>query len=285
MLEVPGLLGRHDDQRRRTVILLAAIEQPPRLDDPARVVVGLRRQRPAVHHRARIGLRVMIRGERNGALRRWRDLVLVQEAHRPHGVALRGRHHAVGRVEGILARGGAARRRRAEALELALRQRAEHHDAIGHAAGHRRRGVADGGRAAAPAAAPVHVGEAQRRQAERRGEPRRVVAVVGVGGEAVDAARIDAGILAGCEDRLQRQLELRHRRLAVPVVGRLADARDRDLAAKSALAHWRYFAGTSRPRKRAQFRPSTLARAPSESCPIVRSIASAECGQVPSWCG
>ena len=177
-----------------------------------------------------------------------RDLVLVQEAHGPHGVALRRRHHAVGRVERRLARGGAARRRRAEALELALRQGAEHHDAVGHAAGHGRRGIAHGGRAAAAAAAPVHVGEAQRRQAQRRGEPRRIVAVVGVGGEAVDAARIDAGILAGGEDRLQRQLELRDRRLAVLVVGRLADAGDRHLAAQGALAHARrYVAGTSMP--------------------------------------
>ena len=44
-------------------------------------------------------------------------------------------------------------------------------------------------------------------------------------------------------------------------------------------------AGTSKPKKRAAFSPSTLARAGSERWPIVRSIASAECGHVPSWCG
>ena len=164
-------------------------------------------------------------------------LVLVQEAHRPHGVALRRRHHAVGRVERGLARGDAARRRGAKALELALRQGAEHHDAVGHAAGHGRRGIAHGGRAAATAAAPVHVGEAQRRQAERGREPGRLVAIVGVGGEAVDAARVDAGVLAGGEDRLQGELELGDRRLAVPVVGGLADAGDRHLAAQGAFAH------------------------------------------------
>ena len=237
MAEVARLFRRHQDQRGRAVVLLAAIEQAPGFDDPARGVVGFGRERPAVHHRARIGLGMVIGGERDGALRRIGDLVLVQEAHRAHGVALRRRHHAVGRVERRLAGGDAARRRGAEALELALRQRPEHHDAIGHAAGHRRRGIAHGGRSAAPAAAPVHVGEAQRRQAERGGQARRIVAVVGVGGEAVDAARIDAGILAGRQDRLQGELELGDRRLAVLVVGGLADTGDRHLAAKRALAH------------------------------------------------
>ena len=42
---------------------------------------------------------------------------------------------------------------------------------------------------------------------------------------------------------------------------------------------------TSKPNSRAAFSPSTLARPASERWPIVRSIASAECGQVPSWCG
>src|ERR1700730_14871961 len=44
-------------------------------------------------------------------------------------------------------------------------------------------------------------------------------------------------------------------------------------------------AGTSKPKKRAAFSPSTLARAGSERWPIVRSMASAECGHVPSWWG
>ena len=50
---------------------------------------------------------------------------------------------------------------RAEALELALRQRAEHHDAVGLAGDDRRGGIAHRGRTAAAAAAPLHVGEAQ----------------------------------------------------------------------------------------------------------------------------
>ena len=42
---------------------------------------------------------------------------------------------------------------------------------------------------------------------------------------------------------------------------------------------------TSKPNRRAALRPRTLARAPSDSWPMVRSMASAECGHVPSWCG
>ena len=181
----------------------------------------------------------MVGGERDRPLRRWLDPVLVQEAHRPHGVVLRRRHHAVGRVERRLAEavppGGAAPKR--WNWPCASARKTTTQSAMPH--GDRRRGIAHGGRAAAATAAPVHVGEAQRRQAERRGQPRRVVAVVGVGGEAVDPARIDAGVLAGGEDRLQRQLELRDRRLAVPSVGGLADARDRHLAAQGAVAHGR----------------------------------------------
>ena len=93
-------------------------------------------------------------------------------------------------------------------------------------------------RIADSAAAPVHVGEAQRRQAERRGETRRIVAVVGVGGEAVDPARIDAGVVAGRQDRLQGELELRVRRLAVLEIGGLAHAGDGHLAAQCP-GHWR----------------------------------------------
>ena len=44
-------------------------------------------------------------------------------------------------------------------------------------------------------------------------------------------------------------------------------------------------AGTSNLKKRAALSPSTLARALSLRPPMVRSIASAECGHVPSWCG
>src|SRR5438132_967107 len=42
---------------------------------------------------------------------------------------------------------------------------------------------------------------------------------------------------------------------------------------------------TVNPNSRAAFKPSTLARPASERWPMVRSIASAEWGHVPSWCG
>ena len=61
----------------------------------------------------------------------------------------------------------------AEALELTLGERAEDDDAVGVARGDRRRRVAHRRRAAAPAAAPLHVGEAQLGQAEGGGQARR----------------------------------------------------------------------------------------------------------------
>jgi len=53
--------------------------------------------------------------------------------------------------------------------EVALGQRPEHHHALRQ-----------------PAAAPLHAGEAQLAAAARRGQARRIAAVVAVGGEAVD---------------------------------------------------------------------------------------------------
>ena len=102
------------------------------------------------------------------------------------------------------------RRRSAAAVagELALRQGAERDDAIRHAGGHRRRGIADRTADAAAAATPEHVGEAQLLDAERGGETSGLAAVVAIGGEAVDVVRADAGILAGIHDRLQREFEL-----------------------------------------------------------------------------
>src|SRR5439155_10993163 len=65
---------------------------------------------------------------------------------------------------------------------------------------------------------------------ERGGQPRGVVAVVAVGREAVHLARVDARVLAGRQDRAQRQRELGLRRAAVLVVGGLANPDDRDPA-------------------------------------------------------
>jgi hypothetical protein len=57
--------------------------------------------------------------------------------------------------------------------------------------------------------------------------------------------------------------------------------RDRGFRSRRDSLHF----ATSKPNSLAAFRPSTLARCPSERPPMVRSIAAAECGQLPSWCG
>ena len=169
--EVAGPLGRHHDHRGGAVVLLAAVvEVEERLDDPARVVVFRRVQRPAAHHRVGVVLRVVVAGERDRPQRLLPDAVVVHEARHLHGEALRRRHHAVGEQELVVAgdqrRAGAA----AVAGELALRQRAERDDAIRHAGRHRRRGIADRAAHAASTAAPEHVGEPQFLDAKRRGE-------------------------------------------------------------------------------------------------------------------
>ena len=70
--------------------------------------------------------------------------------------------------------------------------------------------------------------------AQRRGEAAGLAAVVAVGGEAVDVVRADAGVLARSDHRLQGEFEFGVGRLAVAVVGRLADADDRGLTAEGA---------------------------------------------------
>ena len=57
--------------------------------------------------------------------------------------------------------------------------------------------------------------------------------------------------------------------------------RSRGLAASAYCAP----AGTENPKKRAALSPSTFARCASLRRDIVRSMASAEWGHVPSWCG
>ncbi len=134
----------------------------------------------------------------------------------------------------------------AEAPVLALRERAEHDHAVGQpgrdggrAIGHRRR-------AAATTAAPLHGGRAQAVDAQRGRQPRGLAAVVAVRREAVDLARIEACVGAGGEDGLERELELRVGRLAVAVVGRLADADHGDPAAQCAGGHAGVPAGSCR---------------------------------------
>jgi hypothetical protein len=166
--QIAGALGRDQDQRSGAVVLHAAVKEPEGLDDPAGALVRLRSERPSVHDRPRVGLGVMIRGKGDGALRRGFDGVVMQEAHDFHGEALGGRDQAIGERERALSGCGRRRRRRSEALELSLRQRAEDDHAVGVAGGDGGRRVAHRRRAAPAATAPLHVGKAQVGQPEGR---------------------------------------------------------------------------------------------------------------------
>ncbi len=115
----------------------------------------------------------------------------------------------------------------AEAAELTLSERAENHDAIRQARGDRRRGVADGRRDPASARAPLHVGETELLDAERCGEPGRLVAVVGVRGESVDVRDVDRCIRTRRQDGPAGEHELGVGGFAPLIVDALADADDR----------------------------------------------------------
>src|SRR5581483_3990143 len=95
-----------------------------------------------------------------------------------------------------------------EAPVLALAERADDGHTVRRAGMDRVRGVRDRGAHPAAAAVPHHPGEAELGAAERRGETGRVVPVVGVRREAVELGRREAGVGAGREDRLARELEL-----------------------------------------------------------------------------
>ena len=126
-----------------------------------------------------------------------------------------------------------------EAAELALGQRPEHDDALGLAVA-----IAAAPLATAPEPPPPpppHCIEAKLScvAAERGRQARRLAAVVAVGGEPVDVARVDAGVGARLQHGLDGQLELGVGRSAPLVVLGLGDADDGDLAAQRALGHRR----------------------------------------------
>jgi hypothetical protein len=166
----------------------------------------------------------MVGRQRDGALGLLPDPVVVHVAHDLHRETLRRRDEAVREGQRRLAAGGGRRRCGAEALELALGERTEHHDAVSVAGRDRRGRVADRRRAASTAATPLHVGEAQLGKAERGGQARGIVTVVAVRREAVDLSGIDSGVFARGENRAERELHLGLGRLAVLVVRGLADA-------------------------------------------------------------
>ena len=73
--------------------------------------------------------------------------------------------------------------------------------------------------------------------AQRSRQAGRIVTIVAVGREAVDVARVDAGILTGREDRLEAKHKLWLRGVAVTVVGRLADPCHGHLPAQTSSRH------------------------------------------------
>ena len=121
----------------------------------------------------------------------------------------------------------------AESGELALGQGPEYHHAVSHAGSDSRRRGRHGSRSAA--AAPLHAGETQLRQAEGGGEPGGVVTIVAIGGEAVDLARVDAGVLCSRQNGLQCQHEFPILGGAALVIAGFAHANNGGAAAQGPL--------------------------------------------------
>ncbi len=208
-----------------------------RLGDPARLVVFLARERTPIHHGARIELRVVVIGERHRRERLLVDAVLMHEAARAQRNPLRGNVEAVGRGVRWRARDRVGHRGLAEAAELALREGAKDHAVFRVAGRDRRRRIADRARTAAATTAPDHPSEAKMLEPERGREMRRVVAIVGIAGDAVDIANVDAGVFGGLDDGFASQAKFRDRRLPALVVLGLADPDDRDLVLNCIFAH------------------------------------------------
>ena len=206
-----------------------------RLDDPARVVVLLLRERPPIHHGPGVVLGMVIRGQRQRPQRALLHPMFVHEALHLHGEALRRRHEAIRNRVRAVAGDDIAHGPLAEAPELPLRQRPEHDHALGHSRRHRCRGICKSAGATAAATAPLHVGETQVVNAERSRQPRRIAAIVREGRESIHLLRRDASILASRQDRHQRQLELRIRCLPALVVGGLPHPSDGNRAPQTTL--------------------------------------------------
>jgi len=179
---------------------------------------------------------MVIGGERDRTQCLLPNAMLVHVALHPHRKPLRRRQHTVRHQIGSFARNGVDASRLPEPPILALRQRAEHHDTIRQAHDDRGRRVGNRRAASTAAATPLHRRRAQLARAQRRGQPRRLAAIVAVGGEPVDLAGIEPGIRARRQNGFQRQLELRIGRRAMAIIVGLADPDDRDPAPQRPLA-------------------------------------------------
>jgi hypothetical protein len=75
------------------------------------------------------------------------------------------------------------------------------------------------------------------RKSERGREACRVIAVVAVGGEAVEVGDLNSGIRDRLENRLAGELEFADRRLTALVIFGLAEADNCDLVLDTVLTH------------------------------------------------
>ena len=89
LLEIAGALGRTDDHGAGAVGLQAAVEQPERLGNHARVAVIVHRHRAVAHESLLIELRMFARGHRDRRRPLQRNLVLLDVACRQPGEPLR----------------------------------------------------------------------------------------------------------------------------------------------------------------------------------------------------
>ena len=226
--QVAGALGRGDHHGRGAVVLRTAVEQVEGLHDPARLVVGLARQRAAVADRPGIALGVGVAGQRDVAQRFLANVVVVHEAPRLHRALGRRVEQAVG--------GGPGHRRRqppapsgapgAEAPELPLRDRTEHHHVARVTRAHCGVRHLHGGSDVVAAARERLAGEAQLVDPQGLRQTQRRVALVHVGDEAVDLGQLQTGVLDRVADGDAGELELAVRRAPALVVLRFADAHD-----------------------------------------------------------
>jgi hypothetical protein len=136
LAQVAGALGRGDDQRDAAVALLATVEEPQhRLDDPARRLVILERDRPLVEPGVGIGRGVLAVDHRDTAEVGVGDAVLMHVAPGMNRDPRRGRQQPERSIpiEPRRQHRRARHPRTAEAHAGALVERAIAHDDVGNA--------------------------------------------------------------------------------------------------------------------------------------------------------
>ena len=205
--QVAGAVGTRDDERHSPVALLTAVEQPQhRLDDPARLLVIVERDRTLVEPRVRIRGGMATGDDRVAAEVFVGHAELVHVAPEPERVHLGGRADPEGRVPVERARPG-LRHRLAEASARSLVERAVDEHGVRRARRDGDRGVLHGGvraRASIGSARPV----AHLLHAERAHEIELAARVDRERHHAVDVGGREAGVDDRRARRLGRELQL-----------------------------------------------------------------------------